>query len=96
MQRTPRNGTNMTLLAAFGEARVGSCSDFVTTHLVMKLSKDLGESWDRLQVVASMSYTTVGNAAPVWLPKTKILLLPFCANNSRVSLAMIYVYATLT
>jgi len=35
-------------LVAFGEARVGSCSDYATTHLVAKQSGDGGATWSDL------------------------------------------------
>jgi sialidase-1 len=79
------NGT----LVAFGEARVGSCSDYAPTDLVVKRSFDAGLSWTSLSVLHSHHPDVVGNAAPVQLPKGHPtfpgrIVVPFTVNNSRV------------
>jgi len=71
-------------LMALGEGRVGSCSDFAETHLVMKKSKDGGATWSTLSIVAQHGLgKTVGNAAPVVINETGIVLV-YCENNKRV------------
>jgi len=79
---------NRTLLA-FAEARVESCSDFATTHLVVKRSEDGGVTWSELQIVRSELSTVIGNAAPVQLSRTSHqhsgrILLPHTRNNADV------------
>ena len=75
---------------AFAEARMGSCSDFAWTDLVMKISDDGGMHWSPLIVVRSetnsttMTPTVIGNAAPVQLLHNHQVLLPHTLNNSQV------------
>ena len=71
-------------LLAFGEARVGSCSDYTETHLVMKRSTDSGRTWSKLQVVHSEPNSVIGNAAPVVLHTSGRILLPHCRDNLKV------------
>lgn len=68
-------------LLAFGEARVGSCSDYTQTDLVMKRSAD-GKNWSQLQVFHTSGADTVGNAAPIVTGSDLVVL--FNLNNSRV------------
>lgn len=73
-------------LVAFGEGRIGSCSDYAPTDLVFKRSVDNGDSWSTLGVVfGHQNFTSdvavFGNAAPVVLPHNNRILLPFCQNN---------------
>jgi sialidase-1 len=71
-------------LMALGEGRVGNCSDFAETHLVMKKSKDGGKTWSALSIVAQHGLgKTVGNAAPVVISQTEILLV-YCESNKKV------------
>eukprot|EP00056_Hartaetosiga_gracilis_P008024 m.115129 g.115129 ORF g.115129 m.115129 type:complete len:377 (+) comp12835_c0_seq2:2432-3562(+) len=70
-------------LLAFGEARVQNCSDYAETHLVMKSSQNNGRTWSPLRVVHRQSGRVIGNAAPVVLNTSRILL-PHCRNNLDV------------
>ena len=78
------NGT----LIAFGEGRVGSCSDFTWTDLVYKRSFDGGNTWSALSILYSNSTQNVtnviGNAAPIQERTTGRILVPFCRNNLEV------------
>jgi sialidase-1 len=80
-----RNGSES--LLALGEARVGSCSDYAETHLVLKHSADGGATWSALTTLYRVNYSVVGNAAPVQLPKSHPshplrVLVPFTVNNT--------------
>lgn len=70
-------------LMALGEARVGSCSDYTKTDLVMKFSPD-GVTWSDLKVFHSSDgdRDTIGNAAPVVVDDDIVVL--FNSNNSKV------------
>lgn len=71
-------------LLALGEGRVGNCSDFAETHLVMKKSKDGGKTWSALSIAAKHGMgKTIGNAAPVVISETEIVLV-YCENNKKV------------
>eukprot|EP01084_Bolivina_argentea_P106603 190717_1 len=78
------NGT----LIAFGEGRMGSCSDFTWTDLIYKRSTDNGKTWSSLQILRSNSTindtNTIGNAAPIQCNITKRILIPHCRNNKEV------------
>lgn len=76
-------------LLAFAEARIGSCSDFAHTDLVMKRSEDGGKTWGPLTVLAGnttdvASKTVYGNSAPVQDRKSGRILLPYCKDNVEV------------
>jgi sialidase-1 len=52
-------------LLAFAEGRVGGMADFGHIDIVMKMSRDHGASWGKLQVVADNGTLQAGNPAPV-------------------------------
>lgn len=70
---------NNTLLAT-AEARIGSCSDYTTTVLVLKKSYDGGKTWSRLQTLYKEDGNVIGQAVPVQLKNGRILL-PFNRGN---------------
>ena len=53
-------------LLAFAEGRKKGCNDFGDIDLVMRISKDNGQTWGSLQVVADNGDFLVGNPAPVF------------------------------
>ena len=57
-------------LLAFAEGRVGGCSDTGDIDLVMKRSKDNGNTWGPIKVIWNDSTNTCGNPAPVVDQKT--------------------------
>lgn len=74
-------------LIAFGEARVGSCSDYTETHLVYKISSDNGKTWknpdndtDSIKILYMVKGQVVGNAGPVMLQNGRLVVL-FNVNN---------------
>lgn len=71
-------------LIAFGEGRLGSCSDFTETHIVYKRSFNGGLNWTTLTVLYSENNTVIGNASPVFDTVTQEIILVFCRNNSQV------------
>lgn len=52
-------------LLAFAEGRKTGCGDFGNVDIVLKTSKDEGETWSSLQVVADNGALQAGNPAPV-------------------------------
>ncbi len=82
------------VLLALGEGRRGSCKDSAPTDLVAKRSLDGGRSWGELRIVASHAEHTVGNAAPIVVPREggegsthqgpSTIVLPFCKDNKSV------------
>jgi sialidase-1 len=75
-------------LLALGEARVGSCSDYTKTDLILKTSDDNGGSWSALRVLYAANKSTagngtIGNAAPVVAANGDIVV-PFCEDNKKV------------
>jgi sialidase-1 len=75
-------------LLALGEARMGSCSDYTKTDLVLKTSVDNGASWSALRVLytankGTAGNGTIGNAAPV-IAANGDIVVPFCEDNKRV------------
>ncbi len=74
-------------LLALGEGRVGSCSDYTGTDLVLKTSDDDGVTWSPLRVLAhspsGTNKSTCGNAAPVVANNGDLVIL-FNENNLRV------------
>lgn len=52
-------------LLAFAEARKKSCSDTGDIDLVMRMSKDNGKSWGKIQVIWDDGNNVCGNPAPV-------------------------------
>lgn len=58
------NSTQGTVLA-FAEARKKGCSDTGDIDLVMKYSKDNGETWSKLKVIWDDGKNVCGNPAPV-------------------------------
>jgi hypothetical protein len=81
---TLKSGT----IVAFGEARLGSCSDYTGTDLVYKRSLDGGGTWSVLRVLHgetnASQLAVIGNAAPVQDTASGRLVVPFCRNNSAV------------
>lgn len=71
-------------LFAMGEARYDNCEDWTKTDLVFKTSKD-GITWSKLQILHSQAKDVVGNAGPVVVGQTS-LVIPFCINNTKVML----------
>lgn len=76
------NGT----ILALSEARTDSCSDFAQTALVIRRSYDNGATWGPLSVVYAEPGYVIGNAAPVVLPSSGKIVLPFCRNNTQIFL----------
>lgn len=68
-------------LLAFAEGRVNACSDFGDLDIVMRRSKDNGQTWSKLEVVQENGNLQVGNPAPLVdlldpaFPKGRIFLL---------------------
>lgn len=52
-------------LLAFAEGRVQNCHDFGDVDIVLKISKDNGNTWSNLQVVAENYALQAGNPAPL-------------------------------
>ncbi len=52
-------------LLAFAEGRVSGCNDFGDVDIVSKTSKDNGQTWSNLKVVADNGSLQSGNPAPV-------------------------------
>eukprot|EP01047_Picozoa_sp_COSAG01_P026528 COSAG01_NODE_1712_length_9409_cov_4.588077_8_plen_333_part_00 len=71
-------------LLALAESRMGSCSDFAWTDLVVRRSQTGGASWSNGDFVRSEPGQTIGNAAPVQLRKSGRILLPHTLNNSQI------------
>lgn len=71
-------------LLAFAESRMGSCSDFAWTDLVVRRSHDNGDSWSDGALVRTEVGQTIGNAAPVQLRASGRILLPHNLNNSQI------------
>ena len=75
-------------LIAWSEARLGSCSDYTGTDLVMKRSNDGGKTWGPIQLFYGNStenqISVIGNAAPVQDSKSGRIHVPFCLNNSQI------------
>lgn len=57
--------TNQGTLLAFAEGRKNGCNDTGDIDLVMKRSKDGGNTWSQLQVIWDDAANTCGNPAPV-------------------------------
>ncbi|GAB2551717.1 sialidase family protein [Spirosoma aerophilum] len=74
--KTP-NGT----LLAFAEGRRTNCGDFGDVDIVLRASKDNGQSWGPLQLVVDQGSMQAGNPAPVFdlsdarFPNGKLFLL---------------------
>jgi len=73
-------------LVAFAEARKFSCADHGFVDLVSRASRDGGATWGALALVRSESgaarNVTIGNPAPVAVPRVPgLLLLPFSREN---------------
>lgn len=71
-------------LLALAEGRLGSCTDYTKTDLVMKTSDDEGATWSALRVLHSGSEpkSTIGNAAPISVGGDVVVL--FNENNLKV------------
>jgi sialidase-1 len=74
-------------LLAFAEGRKYNCGDHGHVDVVMKRSKDDGETWSPLEVVHSESNrfrnVTIGNAAPTILHNGRVVLF-YCRDNKQV------------
>lgn len=76
-------------LLAFAEGRVKNAGDFGHVNIVMKRSKDGGESWGPIMVVATNATLQAGNPAPVVdlsdpkYPKGRIFLFYNTGNVSE-------------
>lgn len=74
-------------LLAFAEGRVHHAGDFGDVKIVMKHSNDKGNTWSKLQIVASNDTLQAGNAAPVVdltdpeYPQGRIFLFYNTGNN---------------
>lgn len=52
-------------LLAFAEGRTHNCHDFGNVDIVLKISKDNGQSWGKLQLIADQDSLQAGNPAPL-------------------------------
>ena len=52
-------------LLAFAEGRVKGCNDYGDVEIVLRRSKDNGQTWSALEVVADNGPLQAGNPAPV-------------------------------
>lgn len=71
-----RNGD----LLAFAEGRKNSCSDTGDIDIVMKRSKDGGQTWSPLQLIWDAGENVCGNQSPILDPETGKLVLLCCWN----------------
>jgi len=72
--------SNSNKILAFGEGRLGSCTDVAPTHLIYRISSDGGISWGDLKLLWEDGDNVIGNVAPVLLGDGD-LLAPFMRNN---------------
>lgn len=72
-------------LPAFAEGRKESRSDAGGIGIVLRRSRDRGRTWSDLQVVADNGSDTIGNPAPVVLPRSGEVLLLLTANPAKAS-----------
>lgn len=76
-------------LLAFAEGRKSGCSDFGNLDIVLKTSKDGGETWSSLQVVVDNGVLQAGNPAPVLdtkdpaYPNGRLMLLYNTGNDGE-------------
>jgi sialidase-1 len=72
-------------LLAFAEGRKNNCNDHGYVDLVARRSADGGGTWGPVTRVYGESNAThdvtTGNPAPVYVPATGQIILPFCRNN---------------
>lgn len=74
-------------LLAFAEGRVNHAGDFGDVNIVLKISKDKGATWSKLQTVVDYDKLQAGNPAPVVdltdpeYPKGRIFLFYNTGNN---------------
>lgn len=74
-------------LLAICEGRKNNRGDRGNIDLVSRRSKDLGKTWEPMQLVyeeGGDSKTVIGNACPVVDQETKTIWLPFCRDNRDV------------
>ncbi|WP_218932462.1 sialidase family protein [Adhaeretor mobilis] len=71
-------------LLAFAEGRVESARDDAVTHVLLRTSADLGNSWSELAVVQADGDRTIGNPAPVVDCDTGVIWLFFCKDNREI------------
>ena len=80
---------SVTELLAFAEGRKFNCGDHGWNDLVSSRSIDGGSTWGPVTLVygeSSLSInTTIGNPAPVFIPSTSTILLPFSRNNKEAN-----------
>jgi sialidase-1 len=72
-------------LLAFAEGRKDSRSDSGDIDIVLRRSRDRGQTWSDLQVVADNGSDTIGNPTPVVLGKSGTVLLLLTANPAKAS-----------
>ena len=76
-------------LLAFAEGRVNNCGDFGDVDIVLKTSRDQGQTWSQLSVVAQNDTLQAGNPAPVFdltdprFPQGRLFLLYNSGNASE-------------
>lgn len=79
-------------LLAFAEGRVNGCSDFGDVDIVLRRSRDDGQSWEPQKVVADNGRLQAGNPAPVVdfldpdYPQGRIFLFYNTGNNDEGSI----------
>lgn len=76
-------------LLAFAEGRRSGCADFGDVDIVMRRSRDNGQSWSPLKIVAENGYLQAGNPAPLLdsrdprFPTGRLFLLYNTGNNDE-------------